>query len=89
MFPSQNITKHLVLITDAMPTVGDDPTKNTLNLVERAADYGITISVIGIGLEKDGAELAKKIVEIGKGRLYVVNDLDNIDRIVLQDYYNL
>ncbi|MBS3168572.1 VWA domain-containing protein [Candidatus Woesearchaeota archaeon] len=88
MFPSENITKHLVLLTDAMPTVGDEPTKNTLNLVERAVNQGITISVIGIGLD-EGLDLAKKIVEIGKGNLYVVNDLDNLDRVVLQDYYSL
>ena len=89
MFPRDNVTKHLILITDAMPTVGDDPNKNTLNLVERATGYGITVSVIGIDLSKEGTELARKIAEIGKGRLYVVKDLDNLDRIVLQDYYSL
>ncbi len=89
MFPKDNITKHLVLITDAVPTVGNDPNKNTLNLVERAAALGITVSVIGIELSKEATELAQKIIEIGHGRLYVVKDLDNLDRIVLQDYYNL
>ncbi len=89
MFPRENLTKHLVLITDAVPTVGDDPNKNTLNLVERASAYGITISVIGIDLNKEGTELAKRIVEIGSGRLYVVKDLENLDRIVLEDYYSL
>lgn len=89
MFPKDNVTKHLVLITDAMPTVGDDPSKNTLNLVERAEGYGITISVVGIDLTKEATELAKRIVEVGKGRLYVVKDIENLDRVVLQDYYNL
>ena len=89
MFPRDDVTKHLVLITDSVPTVGDDPTKNTLNLVERAASLGITISVIGIYIEKEGIELAKKIVEISNGRLYVVKALDNLDRIVLEDYYSL
>ena len=89
MFPRDNVTKHLVLITDAAPTVGTDPSKDTLNLVERAAAYGITISVIGIELGKEGTELARKIVEIGNGRLYIVKDLENLDRVVLQDYYSL
>jgi len=89
MFPRENITKHLVLITDAAPTVGSDPNKSTLNLVERASALGITISVIGIDLNKESTELAQKIVEIGKGRLYVVKDIENLDRIVLQDYYSL
>ena len=88
MFPKESITKHLVLITDASPTVGNDPNKDTLNLVERAAAFGITISVIGIEL-KEGIELAKKIVEIGNGRLYIIKDLENLDRIVLEDYYSL
>ncbi len=89
MFPRDNVTKHLVLITDAAPTVGSDPNKNTLNLVERASALGITISVIGIELTKEGTELAKRIVEIGNGRLYVIRDLENLDRVVLQDYYSL
>src|SRR3989344_3856571 len=82
MFQRDNVTKHLVLITDAAPTVGTDPGKDTLTLVERAAAYGITISVVGIELGKEGTELARKIVEIGNGRLYVVKDLENLDRVV-------
>ncbi|MBI2148892.1 VWA domain-containing protein [Candidatus Woesearchaeota archaeon] len=89
MFPKDNVTKHLVLITDAVPTVGSDPNKNTLNLVERAANFGITISVIGIELNKESTEFAKRISEIGRGRLYVVKDLENLDKIVLQDYYSI
>ncbi len=88
MFPREDVTKHLVLITDASPTVGADPNKNTLNLVERATALGITISVIGIDL-KEGLDLAKKIAEIGNGRLYIIRNLENLDRIVLEDYYAL
>ncbi len=89
MFPRSNVTKHLILITDAAPTVGDDPNKNTLNLVERAYALGITISVIGIDLDEEGINLAKKIVEISNGRMYIVRDLENLDKVVLQDYYSL
>jgi len=31
----------------------------------------------------------EKIVEIGRGRLYVVRDTEKIDKIVLEDYYSL
>ncbi len=89
MFPSDNVTKHLVLITDAVPTVGDDPFRETINLVSSAKDSGITVSVIGIGLDEEGVELSKKIVEIGGGRLYVIKDLENLDTVVLEDYYSL
>ncbi len=89
MFPRDNVTKHLVLITDAVPTAGDNPFKDTLNLVERAAALGITISVVGIDLTDEGAELSRKIVEICNGRLYVIRDLENLDNIILEDYYTL
>lgn len=89
MFPHDNVTKHLVLLTDAVPTIGDDPGKSTVNLVEKASALGITISVIGIDLNAEGTELAKKIVEIGSGNLFVVKDLNNVDKIVLEDYYSL
>ena len=89
MFPHDDVTKHLVLITDAIPTVGDNPNENTLNLVEKARALGITISVVGIDLNSEGIELAKKISEIGSGNFYIISDLNNVDSIVLQDYYSL
>jgi len=89
LFPRDDVTKHLILLTDAVPTVGDDPNKNTLNLVEKARNLGITVSVVGIDLNDEGTSLAKKIVEVGSGRLYIVSDLNNVDSIVLQDYYSL
>ncbi len=89
IFPRENVAKHMVLITDASPTVGNDPERNTLSLAERAVNLGITISLVGIGLSEDAAELAKKIVNIGRGRLYIVKDLENLDKVVLQDYYSL
>jgi len=89
MFPRGNVTKHLVLLTDALPTAGDNPFKETLNLVERAAALGITISVVGIDLNDEGTELSKKIVEICSGRLYIVKNLDKLDNIILEDYYSV
>ena len=88
MFPRENITKHLVLITDAVPTEGDAPETDTLLAIEKAQAAGITISVVGVKID-DGEELAKKIVEIGQGRFYKVKDLENLDLIVLEDYYSL
>jgi len=44
--------------------------------------------VVGVKID-DGEELAKKIVEIGQGRFYKVKDLENLDLIVLEDYYSL
>ncbi len=89
MFTEQDSTKHLVLITDAMPTAGKHPEKETLKAASLAKGSGMTISIIGIGLNKKGRELAEKIAEIGEGKLYYVKDADDVDMIVLEDYYSL
>jgi len=54
-----------------------------------AENVGITVSLIGINLDKKGAALAKKITEIGDGRLYQVKRLEDMDRIILEDYYSV
>ena len=87
LFSQGDFTKHLILVTDAMPTVGKEPEKETLEAVSSAKSNRITISLIGINLNKEGKKLAESIVKIGEGRLYVVRDLENIDRIILEDYY--
>ena len=89
LFPSENITKHLILLTDALPTKGDEPEKSTLEEASTARSKGITISLVGINLDEKGKKLAEKITEIGEGRLYVVRNLENVDEIVLEDYYSV
>ena len=89
MFTGYNVTKHLILLTDAMPTKGEDPQKETLEAAGAAASHGITISIVGINLDKKGEKLAKEIVKLGSGRLYIMKDAENLDRIVLEDYYSL
>jgi len=87
LFPNENITKHLILITDALPTTGKNPEKETLQEVSIARNNGITISLIGINLNEKGEKLAEKIIELGEGRLYSIKNLENIDKVVLEDYY--
>ncbi len=87
LFPNIDVTKHLLLLTDTLPTVGKNPQKETLEQCAIAAANNITISLIGINMDRDGRMLAEKIVEIGKGKLYAVRDLDELDVIVLEDYY--
>ena len=89
LFPSDKITKHLILITDALPTKGDEPEKSTLEEVSMARSKGVTISLIGINLDEKGKKLAEKIVELGEGRIYVIRNLENIDNVVLEDYYSV
>lgn len=89
LFPSGNMSKHLILITDALPTAGKDPERETLEEASLARSKGITISVIGIDLDRKGKELAEKIAELGNGRLYIAMNSENIDQIILEDYYSL
>jgi Mg-chelatase subunit ChlD len=87
MFPKGIDTKHLILLTDAMPNVGDKPHKETIEAVSYAKSSGVTISVIAIDLNLEGENLAKDIITISKGKLYRVHDIEKLDQIILQDYY--
>lgn len=89
LFPAEKMTKHLVLITDALPTKGEQPEKTTLEEAFIARNHGITISVVGINLDDKGKKFAEKVVEAGEGRLYAVKDLNKIDKIILEDYYSI
>lgn len=89
MFPAGDITNHLVILTDALPTVGKEPEEETLKAVSLARSAGITISVIGIKLDEKGEKFAKKIADLGDGRFYVVRDLQRLDKLVLEDYYSV
>ncbi len=87
-FPNENVTRHLMLITDALPTAGKRPRSDALEAASEAASQNITISLIGINLDKEGADFAKKIVETGRGRLYISRDVEDIDKVILEDYYS-
>jgi Mg-chelatase subunit ChlD len=88
MFSNTKGTKHLILLTDVLPTKGDNPEEKTLRAVSNARNEEITISIIGVNLDKDGLKLAKRIIEISNGRLYRVKNLENLDAVMLDDYYN-
>ena len=79
--------KHLIIITDILPTAGKEPEKNTLEAVSEIASEGITVSVIGISPDEDGKKLAEKITEVGKGRFLVAKNIEDVDVLVLEDYY--
>lgn len=89
LFTVKNTTRHLILLTDALPTTGKNPEEEVLEAVSLARSNNITISIIGIGLNAKGKELARKIAEIGEGRLYVVKDLEKLDKIILEEYYSV
>ena len=87
LFPPTEETKHLIILTDALPTVGEQPELETLRAVSTARSAGITISLIGVQLDKSGMQLAREITRIGEGRFSLVKNLENVGHIVLEDYY--
>lgn len=90
IFPTEkNITKHLIIITDGLPTTGEDPEKEALDSVNEAIFNGVTISVIGVNLDDKGKIFSERVSQLGNGKFYVVRDLKNLDMVVLHDYYSL
>lgn len=87
LFTNANTTKHLVVITDALPTYGSKPEQETLEAVSLARAHGITVSLVGISLTQQGKKLAEQIVRIGEGRLYTVQETEDLDLLILEDYY--
>ncbi len=89
MFERGDMTKHLILITDALPTVGKEPMNETLEAVSLARSLGVTISVVGIQLDSEGGRFAEKMARLGEGRLHIVKNVKDMDKIVLEDYYSV
>ena len=89
LFSKKNCTRHLILLTDALPTIGSDPEQETIKAVCTATSMGITTSLIGINLDKEGEKFAKQLVQHSGGKLYTVRNLENLDRIILEDYYSI
>ena len=86
LFSREKTTKHLILLTDAFPTAGERPEEESLEAAGLARDQGVTLSLVGLSLDKDGERMAKKLVEIGSGRLFLVKNLTELDRLILEDY---
>ncbi len=79
-------SKHLLILTDAQATVGKDPFKDALEQAEFAKSHDITISIVGVGIEKDVETFALELTVKTGGKLYNVSNLDDMDAIILQDY---
>lgn len=79
-------TRHIMILSDALPTVGKEPEKETLQAISAARAEGITISLIGIKLDDRGKELAKRMAQIGEGRFLLAKRLEDVDTLVLEEY---
>jgi Mg-chelatase subunit ChlD len=78
-------TKHIILFSDANDSEEPGRYKELLEKCEKA---GITVSVIGLGTERDqDAELLKDIARRGKGRIFFSDKPEELPRLFAQDTF--
>ncbi|MFO0928278.1 MAG: VWA domain-containing protein [Gemmataceae bacterium] len=78
-------TKHIILFSDANDSEEPGAYQRLLAECEKA---GITVSVIGLGTEKDhDAELLKDIARRGKGRIFFTDKPEELPRLFAQDTF--
>ena len=80
-------SKHIILLTDALHT--SSASDEVLAAAQEASDAGVTISIIGIALDKEGEELSQKVVDISEGRFFHVQNVQELDLLILEDYARL
>jgi Mg-chelatase subunit ChlD len=83
--PAKAATKHIILFADAADSEQPGEYKE---LVAKCREAGITISVIGLGTERDSdAELLKDIAKRGDGRIFFSDKPEDIPLLFAQDTF--
>ncbi len=78
--------KHMILISDAIPTEGVRPVQEALEEASLTASEDVTISVVGIGLDRDGERIAQEIAGIGDGSFYNIGDPSQIHAVMVEEH---
>jgi Mg-chelatase subunit ChlD len=83
--PAKSATRHIILFADANDS--EEP-GDYEKLVANCRDAGITISVIGLGTERDkDAELLKDIAKRGGGRVFFTDKPEDLPLLFAQDTF--
>lgn len=78
-------TKHIILFADANDSENPAQYADLLAKTEKA---GITVSVIGLGTDRDqDAELLKDVAKRGKGRIFFTDKPEELPRLFAQDTF--
>ncbi len=78
-------TKHILLFADANDS--EEPGAYR-ELIEKCQKAGITVSVIGLGTEKDkDADLLRDIAKRGNGRIFFTDKPEDLPRLFAQDTF--
>ncbi|MES2661221.1 MAG: vWA domain-containing protein [Verrucomicrobiota bacterium] len=76
-------TRHVILFSDAADS--EEPGHYT-NLIKEMTDNGATISVIGLGTDKDSdSAFLEDVAKLGKGRMFFSNQPMDIPKIFAQE----
>ena len=95
MFPHDSDIKHLIILNDIQATkTGLDettPEDAALNATAIAKANNISISLIIIQQDhnEEIMKFASKIIEISEGKIYKIQNLENLDSLIIQDYEEL
>lgn len=80
-------TRHIILFADAADA--EEPGEFR-NLLTAASAAGITVSVVGLGTERDvDAAFLKEVAAVGGGRSYFTTDARLLPQIFTQDTYSV
>ncbi len=80
---AEQLTKHIILFSDAADSEEPGDFKNLLKKFESA---GITVSVIGLGTKTDvDAKLLEEIATLGKGNIMFTTDPEELPRLFTED----
>jgi Mg-chelatase subunit ChlD len=83
--PAKAATKHIILFADANDSEEPGDYKT---LVARCREAGITVSVIGLGTEKDhDADLLRDIAKRGDGRVFFSDKPEELPRLFAEDTF--
>lgn len=78
-------SRHVILITDAIPTQGEKPIERAIDETGKLSLQGITMSVIGIELDDEAGKVARILAGIGKGKFYQVSRPPEIQETIMHD----
>jgi Mg-chelatase subunit ChlD len=80
-------TKHIILFADAADS--EEP-GNYVQLLDKCREGGVTVSVIGLGTERDSdANLLKDLAVRGGGTCYFTDSPEEIPRLFAQDTFTV
>lgn len=83
LLQAEQLTKHIILFSDAQDSEEPGDYRNLLAKYEQA---GITTSVIGLGTETDvDAALLKDIAHLGRGNIMFTTDAQELPRLFTED----